>query len=152
MRVARPALSRVTAAKNFRRKAVNISGTGQTQFQEVPRPFIRLHCTRFMNRAGPIVVVATAVWGAFFLFSMTYGAQVSMPDNLYTDYGFPLSFATHTTVNIAGAVDQWAVDLNALTGDLIFWVLGMIALVVVLALLQRKSSAGTSVRASPQPP
>ncbi len=103
-----------------------------------------------MSRTTVVVVAAAALWGAIFLFSMTYGAQVIMPDNVYADYGFPLRFATHTTVNIVGAVNLWAVDLNALLGDLVFWVLGMMAFVVVLALLRRKSSAGTSVQASQQ--
>ncbi len=117
-----------------------------------PHLFIRLRRTSLVSRATVVVVAAAALWGALFLFSMTYGAQVIMPDNVYTDYGFPLRFATHTTVNIAGAVDLWAMNPNALLGDLVFWFLGMMAFVVVLALLHRKSSAGTSVQASPQHP
>lgn len=45
------------------------------------------------------------------------------PDFVHTDYGFPLAWATHTTVTIAGPVDRWTVKLDLLALDIAFLVL-----------------------------
>jgi len=52
---------------------------------------------------------------------MVYGFTVSMPDNVYTRYGLPFTWGKHQRVTIAGLVDTWTVELNAMLGDLIFW-------------------------------
>jgi len=72
-----------------------------------------------MNRKWVIgyTVAASAAMIAF----MVYGATTSMPDNVYTSHGLPFTWGRHQQVTIAGPVDTWTVELNAMLGDLIFW-------------------------------
>ena len=84
-------------------------------------------------------MAAGVVWGAVSVLSMTYGTLLNWPDYVHTDYGFPMAFATHTSSTIAGPADTWSVDLVALTGDLTFWFIGMLAILVATTLLQWRS-------------
>jgi hypothetical protein len=86
--------------------------------------------TRLPVVAG--IVVATG-WAIASVMAMTWGTLVNWPDYLHSNYGFPLTFATHTLDTIAGPVDKWRVDIGALTLDLAFWFLGMIIILVASA-------------------
>ena len=77
-----------------------------------------------------VLAAVAAVWGVASVVSMTYGALVVWPDFVHTNFGIPLTFAVHTSNTIAGPVDTWDVDLNALAEDLAFWLIGMIAIVL----------------------
>ena len=67
---------------------------------------------------------------------MTYGTMYNWPDFVHANYGFPLTFATHTLSTIVGPADKWDLDLGALTGDLAFWLAGMVVLVLVAVYLE----------------
>jgi hypothetical protein len=51
------------------------------------------------------------------------GFHYDWPDFVHTDFGFPLAWATHTTVTIAGPADRWTVKLGLLALDIAFLVL-----------------------------
>ena len=73
---------------------------------------------------------------------MSYGALANWPDYVHTSFGLPFVYATHTSNTIAGPVDTWDVDLNALSADLAFWMVGMVA--IVIASLVRNAKMGVS--------
>jgi hypothetical protein len=74
---------------------------------------------RDMNRK---CVIGYAVAASIAMITFTvYGFTTSMPDNVYTRHGLPFTWGRHQTVTIAGPVDKWTVELNALIGDLVFW-------------------------------
>ncbi len=83
------------------------------------------------------------IWAVASIGAMTYGTLVNWPDYVHTNFGIPFTFATHTTSTIAGAADDWAMDLGALTADLAFWLIGMIA--IVFAGLVRNPEYRTSL-------
>jgi hypothetical protein len=92
------------------------------------------------------IVVATG-WALASVVAMTWGTLVKWPDYLHTNYGFPLTFATHTLDTIAGPVDKWTVDIGALSIDLSFWLLGMVTILVASAyflsrIKKRENTAG----------
>ncbi len=72
-----------------------------------------------MNRK--CVIGYTLAASIAMIFFMVYGVAVSMPDNVYTRHGLPFTWGRHQEVTIAGPVDTWTVELNAMLGDLIFW-------------------------------
>ena len=72
-----------------------------------------------MNRK--FVIGYTVAASVAMIVFMSYGFTVSMPDNIYTKHGLPFVWGWHQQVTIAGPVDTWAVELNALIGDLVFW-------------------------------
>lgn len=86
------------------------------------------------------LAAVAAIWGVVSFVSMTYGSLVSWPDYIHTNFGVPFTFAVHTSSTIAGPVDAWDMDLNALAADLAFWLTGMIA--IVLAGLARNPKVG----------
>ncbi len=69
--------------------------------------------------------------------TLTLGNTVNFPDNVHTDYGFPLDWGTHTTNTIAGPVNRWSVDITSLSIDLVFW-LGLMIAVTALMLYTSK--------------
>ena len=77
-----------------------------------------------------VQAAVAVVWGVASVASMTYGALVVWPDYVHTNFGIPFTFAVHTSNTIAGPVDTWDVDLNALAADLSFWLIGMITIVL----------------------
>ena len=92
-------------------------------------------------------IIAATGWALASVATMTWGTLVNWPDYLHSNYGFPLTFATHTLDTIAGPVDKWTVDISALSVDLSFWLLGMVALLVATAyFLSHIDKSGTSVR------
>ncbi len=94
------------------------------------------------RRLTLVLVAVAAVWAIASVATMTYGTLVTWPDYVHTNFGIPLTFATHTSSTIAGAVDTWEMDINALALDLAFWLAGMA--VIVLAGLARNPKAGAS--------
>lgn len=86
-----------------------------------------------------VSIVISVAWAIASVVAMTYGTLLNWPDNVHTDYGFPLTFATHTTSTFVGAVDNWSLDLGALSADLSFWFLGMIVIVIASAYFQSRT-------------
>lgn len=77
-------------------------------------------------RYSYLAVPALLAWVAATLVSMLYGTNYAWPDFFHVNYGFPLTFATHTLNTIAGPVDSWSLDIASLTADLALWVSGMV--------------------------
>lgn len=93
------------------------------------------------SRRVTLILAGLAVgWGVASYVSMTYGILVSWPDYVHTNFGLPFAFAIHTSNTIAGPVDVWDVNVEALAADLAFWLIGLIAL--TLATLARNPRAG----------
>lgn len=59
------------------------------------------------------------------LATVSFGAIVPFhydwPDFVHTDYGFPLVWATHTTITFAGPVDSWSVNMFNLIFNITVW-------------------------------
>jgi len=72
-----------------------------------------------MNRKC-VIGYAVAASVAMIVF-MVYGVTASMPDNVYIRHGLPFTWGRHQMATIAGPVDTWTVELNAMLGDLMFW-------------------------------
>ncbi|MFX0202559.1 MAG: hypothetical protein ACFFCW_41170 [Candidatus Hodarchaeota archaeon] len=81
------------------------------------------------------LVCFMAVGIAFTILTVAWGFELNWPDNVHVNYGFPLTWATHTLSTIAGPVDIWKIDLSALIMDLLLW-LGLM-LVAVTWMLYR---------------
>jgi hypothetical protein len=67
----------------------------------------------------------TLVWIIFCdvltLFGVGWGMRYDLPDFAHIDYGFPLKWATHTLVTIAGPANTWTVDIPSLLIDIAIW-------------------------------
>ena len=59
-------------------------------------------------------IVVAAGWAIASVAAMAYGTSLGWPDYVHVEYGFPLTFVTHTLNTIAGPVDKWNVDAGAL--------------------------------------
>jgi hypothetical protein len=95
---------------------------------------------------APRFVLATTVsiaWAIASVAAMTYGTYFYWPDFVHVNYGFPLTFATHTLNTIAGPVDKWSLSLTPLIVDLVFWSLGMIVIFLVIGYLSSVRCRGT---------
>ena len=92
-----------------------------------------------MVRRFAIAVVAALVWAFASVVGMAHGTLLNWPDFVHVIYGFPITFATHTLNTIIGPVDKWNIDIVALTIDLSFWLLGLIAIFGVSAYFQSRS-------------
>jgi len=68
-----------------------------------------------------LVIGYTVAASIMMIVCTVYGFTVSMPDNVYTRHGLPFTWGKHQMVTIAGPVETWTVELNAMLGDLIFW-------------------------------
>ena len=79
-------------------------------------------------------VIATG-WTVLALLAMSYGSRVNWPDFVHVNYGFPLTFAVHTLNTIAGPVNKWSLDSNALGLDVLFWIIGMFVITFGFAYL-----------------
>ncbi len=60
------------------------------------------------------------------------------PDYVHTDYGLPLTWATHVESSITGAVDLWHVNAINLIADVAVWTILSLALVAFISALKRK--------------
>jgi hypothetical protein len=88
-----------------------------------------------MARYSLLAPVISIGWAIATVAGMTYGTYYNWPDFVHVNYGFPLTFATHTLNTIAGPVDKWSLTLDSLSVDLAFWSLGMIAIFLVVGYL-----------------
>ena len=79
--------------------------------------------------------IIASIWAIASVVAMTYGTLFNWPDFVHTDFGVPLTFATHTSDTIAGPVDKWDVNIGALTADLLFWTIGMVLVTLVASAL-----------------
>ncbi len=91
-----------------------------------------------MIRQFLVAIIIAIGWSLTSVVIMTYGIFLNWPDYVHINYGFPLTFATHTLDTIAGPVDKWNVDLVALAADLSFWFLGMVVILVASAYSQTR--------------
>ncbi len=80
-------------------------------------------------------IAASVAWAVVGLTGMTYGITYNWPDFVHVDYGFPLTFATHTLSTIVGPVDRWGLDPGSLSADLAFWLFGTVAVFLIVELL-----------------
>ena len=88
------------------------------------------------------IVLSTTIsvaWAIATVASMMYGTTYNWPDYLHVDYGFPITFATHTLNTIAGPVDRWNLNVGSLAADLAFWSVGMVFVFLIVELLARPS-------------
>ena len=92
-----------------------------------------------MVRYSLFAAGASVIWAIIAVVSMTYGMSYNWPDFVHANYGFPLTFATHTLNTIAGPVDRWSLDLGALTVDLTVWLVGMLVLLLAGVYLEGRS-------------
>ena len=86
-----------------------------------------------------IEVLAAIVCAAVAVVSMTYGTTYNWPDFVHVNYGIPLAFATHTLDTIAGPVDTWSLDVGSLAADLIFWLAGIMVILLTAVYLESRS-------------
>ncbi len=78
------------------------------------------------------------IWVALTISVLLTGFMFNWPDNVHTNYGIPLVWATHTSSTFVGPVDNWIVDLTALLIDLLFWLGIMVAAVTVILLFPKQ--------------
>jgi hypothetical protein len=88
-----------------------------------------------MARYSLLAPVISIGWAIATVAGMTYGTYYNWPDFVHVNYGFPLTFATHTLNTIAGPVDKWSLTLDSLSADLAFWSIGMVAIFLVVGYL-----------------
>ena len=89
-----------------------------------------------MKKKNIINLALIAVFCTITVIAVTWSNQIDWPDAVHIDYGFPFVWATQTTSTIAGAVNIWAVDIAALTMNLVLWlgiiVIGSAALMFII--------------------
>jgi hypothetical protein len=96
-----------------------------------------------MTRHSLLASVISIGWAIATVAGMTYGTYYNWPDFVHVNYGFPVSFATHTLNTIAGPVDRWNLSLDSLAVDLGFWSLGMIAIFLIVGYLSSSKRQGS---------
>jgi hypothetical protein len=86
-----------------------------------------------------VVTFLTVAWSIITILALTWGVLYNWPDYVHTDYGFPLTWATHTTDTFVGPVNQWTVNLTALAEDLVIWLgIMVVANAIIQIVLNRK--------------
>jgi hypothetical protein len=76
-----------------------------------------------------------AIWSALTLLAVLFGFHYDWPDFVHTDYGLPLTWATHTESTFVGPVDTWTVNINNLALDLGIWLVIMIVIVFAIQII-----------------
>ncbi len=84
-----------------------------------------------------LILAFMVIWAAVTVVALLWGFTFNWPDFVHVDYGLPLTWATNTLSTIAGPVNQWSVNMSALTLDLVFW-LGALTAAVALLLYKFK--------------
>ena len=79
----------------------------------------------------------------FVLFGIFMNFYYDWPDYVHTDYGFPFIWATHTTISIAGPVNNWNIDLVNLFLDIIVWLFS--SFLIFMAYLRIAKKFGRSL-------
>ena len=95
-----------------------------------------------MTKKSPLILFSFLLtWATITILALTWGTQVNWPDNVHTNYGFPLTWSTHTTSTLIGSVNLWMVDMSALIINFTFWIVIMlIAVSILLVLFNKKAS------------
>ena len=88
----------------------------------------------FMKKKTIMTLVLIAAFCIITILAVTWGNQIDWPDNVHVDYGFPFVWATQTLSTIVGAVNIWAVDITALTMNLVLW-LGILVICSAVSML-----------------
>ncbi len=79
-----------------------------------------------------------AIFAIITILAMVAGFQYDWPDNIHTDYGFPLTYATHTTSTFAGPANIWYVDTVNLAVDLVLWLGTLTVLAAIMQIVLNK--------------
>lgn len=95
-----------------------------------------------LRKSTAVLAAVASVWAFVSIVAMTYGSLLNWPDYVHVNFGVPFTFATHTLSTLVGPADAWDVDIVALVTDLVFWLAGM--LVILLVGLRNKLKAGVS--------
>ena len=75
-------------------------------------------------------------------FGLLWSFHHDWPDFIHTDYGFPLVWATHTTVTFLGPVDRWNLNLANLAIDIsILMLVSFLFSVALPSMLRRREAA-----------
>jgi len=82
------------------------------------------------------ILFVTILWVSIAVLAVTWGSMFDWPDNVHVNYGFPFVWATHTLVTIAGPVDKWNVNVEALIMDLALWLGSMVIVTAALLYLR----------------
>lgn len=72
------------------------------------------------------------IWSTITVLALAWGLKVDFYDDSHVQYGFPLVWAVHQLVTIAGPVDTWYFDSPALLINITFWLGTMMVSVVAL--------------------
>jgi hypothetical protein len=84
------------------------------------------------------ITVFTAIFVIITVLAMVSGVQYDWPDNVHTDYGMPLTYATHTTSTFVGPADLWSVDIGALAINLTLWLGTLTAATAIMQIVLNK--------------
>ena len=79
------------------------------------------------------------VWTILTIVAVTWGTRFDWPDNVHTDYGFPLVWSTQTTSTIVGAVNLWSVDIPTLIMNLSLWLAIMLIISSIMLYFNNKN-------------
>jgi len=91
-----------------------------------------------------LTVSYLVIWTVLTILAVTWGIMYNWPDFVHVNYGFPFVWATHTLNTIAGPVDLWRVNLQALFMDLALWLgIMIVAVTLILQISSRKAKAGS---------
>jgi len=82
-----------------------------------------------------VTLLFMIIWTAATIAATLFGAFYNWSDYVHTDYGLPLTWATHTTSTFAGPANIWTVDTTALAADLAIWLIIMIVAVAAIQLV-----------------
>lgn len=89
------------------------------------------------KKAFLIILSFLVLWSVLTIIAVTWGTRYDWPDNVHTDYGFPLVWSTQTSSTIIGAVNLWTADMAILMMDLSLW-LGIMLIIASILLYFKK--------------
>jgi len=79
------------------------------------------------------------IWSVITVLALVWGVEINMYDDYHIQYGFPMIWAVHQLVTIAGPVDIWHVDFSALLINVTFWLASIIVGIVMVRYLMRST-------------
>jgi hypothetical protein len=85
-------------------------------------------------------VIVSSGWATAATVAIAWGTLLNWPDFVHVNYGFPITFATHTTSTLIGPVDEWSLDVGALASDILFWFAGAIVIFTGFVYLARRAA------------
>ncbi len=83
------------------------------------------------------LLLAQLFTAAMVIAGLLMGVHYDWPDYVHTDYGFPLTWATHIESTILGPVNSWLVNPINLAADIAVWTLLSLVVVAVVSVLQK---------------